>query len=70
MRAQLVLDTLDGVLGLGSNGDIVHKHGDDDTHSVSKVDPDTVLADKSVKAKLREHLVQLLVPAATGLLEA
>ena len=70
VRAQLVLDTLDGVLGLGSNGDIVHKHGDDDTHSVSKVDPDTVLADKSVEAELREHLVQLLVPAATGLLEA
>ena len=42
VRAQLVLHTLDGVLGLRSNGDIVHKHGDDDTHSVSEVDPDPV----------------------------
>ena len=42
--AQVVFDSLDGCLVLACNGDIIHKHRDDEAHSISQVDPDTVLA--------------------------
>ena len=70
MLAQVVLDALDSGLGLPCNGDIVDKDRDDDAHSILQIDPDTVLADETGEAKLGEHLVELLMPATTGLLEA
>ena len=32
VRFQVVLDLLDGLLGLASNGDIIHKDWDDEAH--------------------------------------
>ena len=42
MRAKVVLDALDGVLGLCCNGDVIDKNRNDDAHPISKIDPDTV----------------------------
>ena len=45
--AQVVLHLLDGCLVLACNGDIIDEDRDDEAHSISKVDPDTVLAGES-----------------------
>ena len=68
--AEVILDALNGRFGLASDGDVVDKDRDDETHSVAQIDPDTVLADQARKSKLEQDLVQLLMPAATSLLEA
>ena len=70
MLAQVILDALDGRLRLARKRDVVDEDRDDDTYTVAQVDPDTVLTDEARKSELQEHLVQLLVPATTSLLEA
>ena len=55
VRFEVVLDPLDGLLGLASNGDIIHKDWDDEAHSISQVHPDTVLTAESLKAELAQH---------------
>ena len=68
--AQVVLDALDGRLRLACKRDVVDEDRDDDAYTIAQVDPDTVLTDEARKSELQEHLVQLLVPATTSLLEA
>ena len=70
MLAQVVLDSLDGCLVLACNGDVINEYRDNEAHTITQVHPDTVLAGEAFKAQLVEHLVELLMPAATGLLEA
>ena len=69
MRAKVILDVLDGVLGLCCNSDVVDENRNDDVHPISEIDPDTVLTDKVRKSKFCQDLVELLVPASTHLLE-
>ena len=55
VRFEVVLDSLDGLLGLASNGDIIHKDRNDEAHSISQVHPDTVLTAESLKAQFAQH---------------
>ena len=60
---QLILDMLDG------NGDVIDNDRDD-VHSITELDPNTVVADQLIKAQLGEHLTQCIVPAVASLFKA
>ena len=55
VRFEVILDLLDGLLGLASNGDIIHKDRNDEAHSIPEVHPDTVLTAESLKAEFAQH---------------
>ena len=67
--ARSITTTLNSGFRVAGNCDIIDKDRDNDAHSISQIDPDTVLADETGEAKLGEHLVELLMPAATSLLQ-